>query len=125
MTRSADVFSAAAISAIQSERFPQSPMKRPGVIRTKQRPTLRRTPSGNLSAQDRQYEGKEADLSKIASELGVDSVMTGRFTKRGDNLDITVELVDARNNKSLWGEHKRHLISIQVLLCRASGSAWL
>ena len=30
--------------------------------------------------------------------------MTGRIAQRGDNLTISVELVDARNNKVLWGE---------------------
>jgi TolB-like protein len=49
------------------------------------------------------YKGKDTDVTKIASELGVDAVMTGRLVKRGDNLNITVELVDTKNNKSLWG----------------------
>ena len=29
--------------------------------------------------------------------------MTGRFAQHGDNLMISVELVDVRNNKLLWG----------------------
>jgi tetratricopeptide (TPR) repeat protein len=37
--------------------------------------------------------------------------MTGRLTKRGDNLNITVELVDVRNNKSLWGEQYERKMS--------------
>ncbi len=37
--------------------------------------------------------------------------MTGRLTKRGDNLNITVELVDARTNKSLWGEQYERKLS--------------
>ena len=57
------------------------------------------------------YKGKEKDVAKIASELGVDAVMTGRLTKRGDNLNITVELVDARTNKSLWGEQYERKLS--------------
>ena len=31
--------------------------------------------------------------------------------KRDDNLNITVELVDARNNKSLWGEQYERKMS--------------
>lgn len=50
------------------------------------------------------YKGKETDPQVIARELGVDSVMTGRITQRGDNLNISVELVDVRNNRLLWGE---------------------
>ena len=57
------------------------------------------------------YKGKETELTKIASELGVDAVMTGRLVKRGENLNITVELVDARNNKSLWGEQYERKMS--------------
>ncbi|MGQ0540552.1 MAG: tetratricopeptide repeat protein, partial [Blastocatellia bacterium] len=36
---------------------------------------------------------------------------TGRMSKRGDNLNITVELVDARTNKSLWGEQYERKLS--------------
>jgi eukaryotic-like serine/threonine-protein kinase len=77
------------------------------VFRLSQLPGLKVSPTSSVM----QYKGKEADLSKIAGELGVDSVMTGRFTKRGDNLDITVELVDTRNNKSLWGEQYERKMS--------------
>ena len=50
------------------------------------------------------YKGKDTDVSQIASELGVDAVMTGRLAQIGDSLTISVELVDVRNNKLLWGE---------------------
>src|SRR5258706_14667193 len=50
------------------------------------------------------YKGKGGDLKTIANELGVSAVMTGRLVQRGDNLPISVELVDVRNNKLLWGE---------------------
>lgn len=50
------------------------------------------------------YKGKETDVLVIANELGVDAVMTGKVVQRGDNLTISVDLVDVRYNKSLWGE---------------------
>src|SRR5258705_7096045 len=50
------------------------------------------------------YKGKDIDAEKVGSELGVDAVMSGRIIQRGDNLTISVDLVDVRNNKSLWGE---------------------
>jgi len=50
------------------------------------------------------YKGKETDPQAVAKELGVDSVLTGRINQRGDSLNISVELVDVRNNKLLWGE---------------------
>jgi len=70
------------------------------VFRLSQLPGLKVSPTSSVM----RYKGKETEVAKIASELGVDAVMTGRLMKRGDNLNITVELVDVRNNKTLWGE---------------------
>ncbi len=77
------------------------------IFRLTQVPDLKVSPTSSVM----RYKGKETDISKIASELGVDAVMTGRLTKRGDNLYITVELVDARTNKSLWGEQYERKLS--------------
>ena len=77
------------------------------IFRLTQIPDLRVSPTSSVM----RYKGKETDVAKIASELGVDAVMTGRLTKRGDNLNITVELVDARTNKSLWGEQYERKLS--------------
>ncbi len=77
------------------------------IFRLTQIPDLRVSPTSSVM----RYKGKETDIAKIATELGVDAVMTGRMTKRGDNLNITVELVDARTNKSLWGEQYERKLS--------------
>ena len=50
------------------------------------------------------YKGKETDPLAIGKELGVRAVLTGRILQRGDNLTISAELVDVRDNKQLWGE---------------------
>src|SRR5687767_1312046 len=50
------------------------------------------------------YKGKAIDAEKIGNELGVDAVMSGRLTQRGDNLTISVDLIDVRDKKTLWGE---------------------
>lgn len=50
------------------------------------------------------YKGKEIDAEKIGNELGVDAVMSGRLIQRGDNLTISVDLIDVKNRKTLWGE---------------------
>ena len=50
------------------------------------------------------YKGKETDPMAIGKELGVRAVLTGRLLQRGDNLSVSVELVDVRDNKQLWGE---------------------
>jgi len=77
------------------------------IFRLSQLPGLKVSPTSSVI----RYKGKDTDIAKIASELGVDAVMTGRLVKRGDNLNITVELVDTRNNKSLWGEQYERKMS--------------
>jgi len=77
------------------------------IFRLSQLPDLKVSPTSSVVP----YKGKEKDIAKIAGELGVDSVMTGRLLKRGDNLTITVELVDVKNNKSLWGEQYERKMS--------------
>jgi serine/threonine-protein kinase len=77
------------------------------IFRLSQLPGLKVSPTSSVM----RYKGKETELTKVASELGVDAVITGRLTKRGENLNITVELVDVRNNKTLWGEQYERKMS--------------
>ncbi|HXT63507.1 MAG TPA: protein kinase [Pyrinomonadaceae bacterium] len=57
------------------------------------------------------YKGKESDPLTAGKELGVRAVLTGRILQRGDNLTISTELVDVRDNKQLWGEQYSEKIS--------------
>jgi tetratricopeptide (TPR) repeat protein len=50
------------------------------------------------------YKGKNADLNEVAKALGVEAVLTGRVTQRGDNLSISVELMKASDQTQIWGE---------------------
>src|SRR5438105_1985648 len=50
------------------------------------------------------YKGKDVDAEKIGNELGVDAVMSGRLIQRGDDLTISVDLIDVRNTNTIWGE---------------------
>jgi len=77
------------------------------IFRLSQLPGLKVSPTTSVI----RYKGNDIDIKKIAADLGVDSIMTGRLLKRGDNLNITVELVDARNNTSLWGEQYERKMS--------------
>jgi serine/threonine protein kinase/tetratricopeptide (TPR) repeat protein len=77
------------------------------IYRLSQLPNLKVSPTSSVM----HYKGKGTDLKTVASELGVRAVMTGRVAQRGDNLTISVELVDATNNKSLWGEHYERKMS--------------
>ncbi len=77
------------------------------IYRLSQLPDLKVSPTSSVF----RYKGKETDPQVVAKELGVDSVMTGRITQRGDNLTISVNLVDTRNGKSLWGEQYERKMS--------------
>src|SRR5712692_3422454 len=48
------------------------------------------------------YRNKEIDPRQAAKELKVDALVTGSFVKEGDDLRITAELVDIRNDQVLW-----------------------
>jgi TolB-like protein/DNA-binding winged helix-turn-helix (wHTH) protein len=49
------------------------------------------------------YKGRQPDLATVARELGVRAVVTGRISPRDDGFAVAVELMDARENKQLWG----------------------
>jgi len=57
------------------------------------------------------YKGQSIDAEKIGNELGVDAVMSGRLTQRGDDLFISVDLVDVKNKKTIWGEQFQRRMS--------------
>ena len=50
------------------------------------------------------YKQREIEPQKVAKELGVEALVTGRVIQRGDDLSVSAELVDAREDKQLWGE---------------------
>jgi eukaryotic-like serine/threonine-protein kinase len=50
------------------------------------------------------YKGREIEPQKVAKELGVEALVTGRVVQHGDDLSVSTELVDAREDKQLWGE---------------------
>jgi len=59
------------------------------------------------------YRRQEVDPQKAGKELGVRAVLMGRIVQRGDDLYITVELIDASDNRHLWGEqYNRNLSGI-------------
>jgi len=49
------------------------------------------------------FKGKDADAQAVASALHVRAVVTGRVLQRGDSVQISAELVDAKDNSQLWG----------------------
>lgn len=77
------------------------------IYRLSQLPNLKVSPTSTVL----RYKGKEVDPQKIAAELSVSAVMSGRMVQRGDILTISIELVDARTNKLLWGEQYERKMS--------------
>ena len=49
------------------------------------------------------YKGKQTDPQAVGRELNVRAVLMGQVIQRGDDLSISVELVDVRDNRHLWG----------------------
>ena len=58
-----------------------------------------------------QYKNKTADVREIARALNVEAIVGGRVTKRGDDLQISVELINVAENTQIWGEIYRRKIS--------------
>ena len=62
------------------------------------------------------YKQRDIDAQKIAKELGVEALVTGRVVERGEDVSVSAELVDAREDKQLWGEqYSRRLANVPSL----------
>jgi eukaryotic-like serine/threonine-protein kinase len=73
------------------------------------------------------YKQRGIEPQKVAKELGVDALVTGRVVQRGDDLSVSAELMDAREDKQLWGERYSRkvadIVSLQQEIATAvSGS---
>lgn len=51
-----------------------------------------------------QYKGKELNAQDISRSLGVHAIVLGHVVQRDENLVVSVELMDARDNTQVWGE---------------------
>jgi len=80
----------------------------------------------NLSVKARssvfRYKGKELDPKKIASELNVQAILTGRVVQRGEQVTLNLELIDAQTENVLWGNRYERkssdLVSLQSEIAR-------
>ena len=57
------------------------------------------------------YKGKETDPLKAGNDLGVRAILTGRLRQSGDDLLVSAELIDVRDNKQIWGDRYQRKIS--------------
>jgi eukaryotic-like serine/threonine-protein kinase len=51
------------------------------------------------------YKGKDVDVQKVGDDLGVTALVSGRVTPHGDNVEVSAELTDVRDNTEIWGQH--------------------
>ena len=70
-----------------------------------------------------QYEGKQPPLSQIARELKVDAVLEGTVQRAGNEVKISISLVDTRSDRNLWGESFQgdlsNVLTLQSQVARA------
>jgi TolB-like protein/Tfp pilus assembly protein PilF len=57
------------------------------------------------------YENKDIDPVAVGKELGVNAVLSGRIVQHGDDLTISANLVDVRDNRLIWGEQYERKMS--------------
>jgi TolB-like protein/Tfp pilus assembly protein PilF len=62
------------------------------------------------------YKGSETNAQQAGSTLGVRAVLTGKLIQRGNDLIVSAELVDVRDNSHLWGQrYDRKLSDLQAV----------
>jgi TolB-like protein len=68
--------------------------------------SLSQLPSLSVKARSSvfRYKGKEIEPVAVAQELGVQAVLNGRVVQRGEQLTLSLDLVDARTGNQIWGE---------------------
>src|SRR5207244_4818450 len=80
----------------------------------------------NLSVKARStvfhYKDKDVTPQQVGTELSVQAVLNGRVAQRGDQLTLSLELVDARTGNQIWGEQYNRttadLVSLQSEIAR-------
>ena len=54
------------------------------------------------------FKDSSDDSQAIGRKLGVEALVMGRVTRRGEQLAVSAELVDVADNRQLWGERIEH-----------------
>ena len=68
------------------------------------------------------YKGKDTDLPTIAKELNVQAILSGRVVQRGEQLTLSLELVDVQKDSVIWSESYNRkqfeIVSLQSEIAR-------
>jgi serine/threonine-protein kinase len=62
------------------------------------------------------YKNRGADPAQIGRELGVHALLSGNIVQRGEELAVSVELIDVRDDSHIWGERYGRKVSEVVAL---------
>ncbi|HZR04801.1 MAG TPA: FlgO family outer membrane protein [Candidatus Udaeobacter sp.] len=60
--------------------------------------------------------GSKRNLKEIAQQLGVSNVVEGSVRRSGDHVRVSVQLIDARTDRHLWGENYDRTLADSVSL---------
>jgi serine/threonine protein kinase/Flp pilus assembly protein TadD len=77
--------------------------------------SLSQLPNLNVKARSSvfRYKGKEANAQTIGKELNVQAILNGRVVQRGDQLTLSLELIDAQTENVIWSEqYNRKLVDV-------------
>ncbi len=86
--------------------------------------SLSQLPNLNVKARSSvfRYKGKETSPQTIGRELNVQAIVNGRVAQRGDQLTLTLELVNAQTENVIWSEQytrkSSDLVSLQTEIAR-------
>lgn len=86
--------------------------------------SLSQLPNLNVKARSTvfRYKGRESDAKTIGRELGVPAILQGRFTQRGDQLTLNLELIDAQTENVIWTDQydrkSSDLVTLQNQIAR-------
>jgi TolB-like protein/Tfp pilus assembly protein PilF len=86
--------------------------------------SLSQLPNLNVKASSSvfRYKGKQSDAKTIGRELGVPAILNGRMTQRGDQLTLTLELIDPQTENVIWTDQydrkSSELLTLQNQIAR-------
>jgi len=86
--------------------------------------SLSQLPNMNVKARSSvfRYKGKETNPQTIGKELNVQAILNGRVNQHGEQLTLTLELVDAQTENVIWSDKydrkQADLVSLQNEIAR-------
>ena len=86
--------------------------------------SLSQLPSLNVKARSSvfRYKGKPVDAKTVGKELNVEAILNGRVLERGDQLTLSLELVNAQTENIIWTDQyvrkQADLVNLQTEIAR-------